>query len=1005
MTTLFTSAAMGLLSRTIQALLSKYLSEVDVEGVEVPSFADSSGWGVRLSNVGLREGIQLMVLPGTLSPTAQPDENGSAAHTNNTENDSATDTETMSQPPSVVAQYDEQTLNSEKNNTSRSWFSWGRASVPTDASSSSVHIGVASESPSLDDSLHNSSRRDAGSLSGHKKEPAPLALKVGGGGKIGVLDIRLVGKSVHVLVEDAQLTLEVSQADVSEQTEKSRSSLQDAKKDSSSSPSKPEPTTTGDRVLANNIIAKILATIPNLFLRDISLRIVLPETESRGSPVVVEVNVDFFSVTDNADFLMNFGATRGGERPANADDRSDESVDSSDSDTYESVSAVDVAENGNNFLTKRIRTGRGVDGGFTIRILTEQERTPATNGADSAMWARERWNQDTNFVFVRCSGFDLEARIFLGTKAEFSKRSDSHVEHEDVDIDSLVFGGCDYVAPGPNGPQKIEDVEQNLVEDLDEPSNQKANNALKLEKQSNGIQMYDIPSNFHRVARGLNPFVCSVCHHPSLQCERCWQSFSRSCKKGKADSYTPLGGLVCHVSIREPLELNIDRVALDTIASIAKLFTKNEGTASASRDKTTPTAANRKRLRRVQSVESLHLDESHRHTEQATVEELSEFPLYMQPEKIHIVGIYVSHLLLRFHVLKKRDTTNSEAGASFHYWEADIGHVACDHQRLTAKEKPFQDVQIGFLHCTIKESKGLDRNVIVSVGRQPGNLTNAVTCSENLTCWPSTASALLNLDSPLPKATVNEIREHGVHMRLCSVTGQVAGLPNHIRSANIFLDSASVDTKFSIKDHFMTSLSELHQTFTRPGRTEKKSIESVSLLRYKIFTTGGRVKLSPLIDATFPEVRVRGEMSSKTGFSLEAAIDKVLIQCGRRTLPRALETGLSLQQLALLPESVRFRILLFLNDLTPLQVALGLTVSHNSFLQCRAVNSGITAVASRIRQSSHGDTNVDVCEPARTTGSPPSHLPSREEMLQELGSLDNSVLTRLLHQHRLNLER
>lgn len=69
MSTMLRSAAMTLLSKTLLTFLYKYLSDVDVEGVEMPSLYGStdgatSGWGVRLSNVKLREGAELMVLPG-----------------------------------------------------------------------------------------------------------------------------------------------------------------------------------------------------------------------------------------------------------------------------------------------------------------------------------------------------------------------------------------------------------------------------------------------------------------------------------------------------------------------------------------------------------------------------------------------------------------------------------------------------------------------------------------------------------------------------------------------------------------------------------------------------------------------------------------------------------------------------------------------------------------------------------------------------------------------------
>ena len=67
MSTMLKTAAMSILSKTLQTFLYKYLLDVDVEGVAMPSFMDAdghSGWGVRLCNVRLREGVELVTLPG-----------------------------------------------------------------------------------------------------------------------------------------------------------------------------------------------------------------------------------------------------------------------------------------------------------------------------------------------------------------------------------------------------------------------------------------------------------------------------------------------------------------------------------------------------------------------------------------------------------------------------------------------------------------------------------------------------------------------------------------------------------------------------------------------------------------------------------------------------------------------------------------------------------------------------------------------------------------------------
>lgn len=55
---------MSLLSKTLQTFLSKYLSDVDVQGVALPTLS-GDGWGVQLSNVQLRNGVELLSqMPG-----------------------------------------------------------------------------------------------------------------------------------------------------------------------------------------------------------------------------------------------------------------------------------------------------------------------------------------------------------------------------------------------------------------------------------------------------------------------------------------------------------------------------------------------------------------------------------------------------------------------------------------------------------------------------------------------------------------------------------------------------------------------------------------------------------------------------------------------------------------------------------------------------------------------------------------------------------------------------
>lgn len=68
---MFSYVAKSLLSKTLKTFLRKYLEHIELDSIDYGSSssadnnsASGSGWGVRLSNVKLREGMELMKLPG-----------------------------------------------------------------------------------------------------------------------------------------------------------------------------------------------------------------------------------------------------------------------------------------------------------------------------------------------------------------------------------------------------------------------------------------------------------------------------------------------------------------------------------------------------------------------------------------------------------------------------------------------------------------------------------------------------------------------------------------------------------------------------------------------------------------------------------------------------------------------------------------------------------------------------------------------------------------------------
>lgn len=419
MSTFFRSAAMSLLSRTLQTLLSKYLSDVDVEGVALPSLYSSdgqSGWGVRLSNVKLREGAKLMDLPGkpkkkkskrrgkkkttaggaTDSTGAGKDSGGLPRKTSDSKHGeeqtvptiAESDTDPVSSAAPVVVT---------ETAPSKSWFYWGSKSksgslpsvVPEETAVVDVlpdETELSSKSAVADNTKKESTTQDSDVFDdddddedGDDDDDPPMILRLGEGGTIGILDVRLVGKSIHVLVEDAFLTIEAVQLEPDDGEE----GKEGTKAPEKAKPQKKvlDPTLVGDRVLAENAIARALSAIPNLFLRDINVRFVVrdqiipatpideeeggeeqvDENEQQEQPpsqqpsvdssndVVVEFGIEFLSVTDGEDFMANF---RGEDGDSSDGEDSDEEVKSQ----MQNLASFDTPYNQNEFFTKRIRT-------------------------------------------------------------------------------------------------------------------------------------------------------------------------------------------------------------------------------------------------------------------------------------------------------------------------------------------------------------------------------------------------------------------------------------------------------------------------------------------------------------------------------------------------------------------------------------------------------------------------------------------------------------------------
>jgi hypothetical protein len=903
----------------------------------------------------------------------------------------------------------------------------------------------------------------------HDEEEPTMMLQLGQGCFIGTLDIRLIGKTIHIMVEDAFLTLEVIQQTQSA-TDGGRVSSTTEKKEKLS----PALKTTGDRVLAENIIARLLSMIPNLFLRDINIRLVMqddstertsledekskndieePIFEYGSNDSVVEFVIELLSVTDGDDFLSKFQTDRDLDEeflPEDSDSGPEADSYTTQNASYHSASSI-IIEDSNDFITKRIRTGRGPEGGVTLRIIPagvnrmHLPRTPLSMA--NLMWARQAWITESQFIVVRCSGLDMQFRILMGTKSEKSTGySDFYYDYDESFVDTMLFGGMDSIAPGPQPPPlppmsgSTTTMSNSIIQGTGDMEAfwGISSSAKAFVTDTNGIQSCGIKSWFHRVARKLVPFSRSDPHLPCEYAAINWIKPGMADRGHLLDSSIPMPGFVCHISVRDPLEVNIDRQNLDTIGDLLSLLTKPKSTSSSSThdgevfersdhimqntnfsdavsdisacsSKGNITKSEVHQTLAGRSADNLH--HSQRNSANVVVSDYnpdSGFPAYMQPEKIQIIGIHLADVQLRIHWMKPN--RELEDGVSFVYWNLNGKCITLDYQQLRAAERPFQDLRLDVGYGSATEYKGVEKKSFLSVGvrqviRDIDEITiESFTLNDGSTrsAWPSTAAAMLDIAPPLESLVYEKRDQHALQIRYVSVTDLYESNTAVTKFLLVHVGATAIEIPFQIKNDIFVLYDELKRSiFGDPSNCSPISgddqNQSKSLLKYSIQLHGGHFCVRPLIDAILPLTCFDGELSSVTGFSFETFLDKIQFKFGQISSGHIYRKPLSIQQLALLPDGVRLRILLFLEDISPLEEALGIKTESNSFLRYRAINKGILSLSKQMTKKKLFE-NTKSSRHLRLIDL--DHADQRQYLISELLKLDNKSLEDLLETNK-----
>jgi hypothetical protein len=899
----------------------------------------------------------------------------------------------------------------------------------------------------------------------------------------------LVDKELHVLVEDALLTIEcypipeTSPDSAANGGDAGLAGADNAATAGVGPPPTPDPANTkaktktepkrdsvGDRVLADNSLARAIAAIPHLFLRDVRIRFVLRQeplkpkstrfdqsvvgaavgSSVEGVPVscqpgpedtMLEVGIEFLAVSNGEDVLSIF------QQPQEDMEHNEESPHGDDVPLKSQValststSTTDNAIDHNEYMVRHFRTGRGSDAGIWVQVFAPTPKLPTRTTAttvDGPLWARQRWAQATSSHLLRCSGLDVRARIHLGTKKQVSTYSwffdydDEYEEYnyDDGDIDSMLVG-FDSIAPGmPSLPPMTPSMSRgdtpiraprtgqsvSSTEEIDAPAAMYPGSE-KFTLDDNDIQSCKIPSTFHRISRGLRPGSCKDCLHlPSENCDVCWDGAPTVPRGTPLDSSMPLPGLALQVTVRDPLEINVDRPSIETLNLLKTLFvkkqdanTQNFENISENETEASKTMARLDSTASVATTKSTAAKSSFFNFFSSTKAEveivknpMESFSPIMQPESIQVLGLHLTRILFRVHFL--RDDREDD-GLSFSYWDLLASCVTIDQQSVKSHDLISQDLRFEIGYCVLKEFYGVEHKELAEFGAPLTSRGNSLISTSkslnddhlrNKTPWPSAACALMDIPPPHETLMYKDRQGHGVQLRLISVKMPYDKKDISRTMLNVRLGCTTVNVPWgfwrdllSVKRKIISGIlgvpEEVPQEAPTPLQGTEKPVST--LMAYSVQIDGGTITMPPLMDVKAPTTRLAGELSSEAGISFATVLNDLEVAYGCKAPSN--RRGLTIQQLAALPESVRTRILFCMDDWTSFEDALEVKNKElkNPFKRTMAINKAIS-------KASKGKGVQRPGEALKKTSM------SREDILANLTKLNDEELNKLWLAHQ-----
>jgi len=259
--------------------------------------------------------------------------------------------------------------------------------------------------------------------------------------------------------------------------------------------------------------------------------------------------------------------------------------------------------------------------------------------------------------------------------------------------------------------------------------------------------------------------------------------------------------------------------------------------------------------------------------------------------------------------------------------------------------------------------------------------------SESEVCLPCTASRVLGVTSPIPI----DKRSYAAHLRLIRVPNDVIEEAK-VGYVNLQIGKVDVDIGANLigdtSKAFREAMSILSSgpKQTKKSNTAKSSAKPKLKWLYQLSTKGGTVSYQPKIKMKIPESDFQLRKGPE-GFSFEILLESLGIKYGKYIFEKP--TPPSVKPFCSLPESLRMHILLYLDDLTPLERVFSITKKKAStFLRTHALNKEMTKLSKSGALSTKKRVQIIQSEVGR-----------RNEVMRQLQSLDIDSLEALLAMH------